>query len=195
VRKNFIIMAVVALVASSGGYYLAMFLSPSQEPGFTGPGPTVAETLPTRSVDELLGQRRPDFTLSDTNGLAVSSSDFDGHVLLVNFWATWCTPCVEEMSMLSQLQQEYADQGVKFVGIALDDADQARDFAASLAISYPILVGQADVVVTGRRFGNATGMLPFSVLIDATGIIRWTRLGALTRKDLQQQIQLLTSPK
>jgi hypothetical protein len=60
-----------------------------------------------------------------------------------------------------------------------------------MAISYPILVGQADVVVTGRRYGNNTGMLPFSVLIDANGIIQWTHLGPLTREELKAQIQTL----
>ena len=93
--------------------------------------------------------------------------------------------------MLSRLQQKYAGEGVKIIGIALDDADRAREFAADLSIKYPILVGQADVVLTSRRFGNTTGMLPFSVLVDANGIIRWTRLGVLTREELEAQIQAL----
>ena len=93
--------------------------------------------------------------------------------------------------MLSRLQQENADIGLQVVGIALDDAERAAEFAAGLAISYSVLVGKTDVVLTGRRFGNATGMLPFSVLIDADGVIRWTHLGALSREELQRQIQLL----
>jgi peroxiredoxin len=191
VRKNLIILAVVALMASSGGYFLARFLSPPPEYGIPGSGLAGVEVTPTPSVDKLVGQRRPDFMLSDINGSPVSPSDFEGDVWLINFWATWCQPCVEEMPMLSLLQQEYAGQGVKIVGIALDDADRARDFAADMAISYPILVGQADVVMTGRSYGNSTGMLPFSVLIDADGIIQWTRLGALNREKLEEQIQAL----
>ncbi len=182
-------MAVVALVASSGGYFLAMVWNPprgSQVPEAPGSG-----AMATPSTDDLLGQRRPDFTLRNTEGIEVSADDFDGAVLLVNFWATWCSPCVEEMPMLSGLQQKYAGEGVKIIGIALDDADRAREFAADLSIKYPVLVGQADVVLTSRRFGNTTGMLPFSVLVDANGIIRWTRLGALTREELEKQIQAL----
>ena len=190
-RKNFIIMAVVAFMASSGGYFLAKFLSSRPDAAMTGSGLADAAATPALSADDLLGQRRPDFRLSDSNGRPVSASDFEGNIWLANFWATWCTPCVEEMPMLSLLQQEYAGKGVKIVGIALDDAERAREFAASMAISYPILVGQADVVITGRRYGNNTGMLPYSVLIDAKGIIRWTHLGPLTRKDLEHQIQLL----
>jgi len=189
VRKNFIIMVVVAFIASSGGYFLANFLLSPPESAIPGPGPAAVAMTPSLSADDLLGQRRPDFTLSDINGTPVSASDFEGNVWLVNFWATWCTPCVEEMPMLSQLQQDYAGQGVKIVGIALDDENRASEFAANMAISYPILVGQADVVITGRQYGNNTGMLPFSVLIDSNGIIQWTHLGPLTREDLIEQIQ------
>ena len=188
-RKNFIIMAVVAFMAASGGYFLAKYLSPPPEATLPGPGTAVDAAIPSLSADDLLGQRRPDFTLSDSHGVAVSASDFQGDVLLVNFWATWCTPCVEEMPMLSWLQQDYAGQGVSIVGIALDDAERASQFASDMAISYPILVGQADVVITGRRYGNNTGMLPFSVLIDTEGIIQWTHLGPLTREQLEHQIQ------
>jgi len=191
VRKNFIIMAVVAFVASSGGYFLAKSLSSPPDSAMPGLGLAAAAATPSHSVADLLGQRRPDFTLSDINGKPVSASDFDGHIWLLNFWATWCTPCVEEMPMLSQFQQEYAGKAVKIVGIALDDAARAREFAVGMAISYPILVGQAEVVITGRRYGNNTGMLPFSVLIDAAGIIKWTHLGPLTREELEHQIQLI----
>lgn len=190
-RKHFLIFAVVAFIAGSGGYFLAMVMSTGS--GQNGPGAAPAEMEAVRppAVEDLLGQRRPDFTLSDMHGKRVSASNFDGHIWLVNFWATWCTPCVEEMPMLSRLQQENEDRGLQVVGIALDDAERATEFAAGLAISYTVLVGKTDVVLTGRRFGNATGMLPFSVLIDSDGVIRWTHLGALSREELQRQILLL----
>ena len=184
-------MVVVAFIASSGGYFLAKFLISPPESAIHGPGPAAIAMTPALSADDLLGQRRPDFTLSDINGMPVSASDFEDKVWLVNFWATWCTPCVEEMPMLSRLQQEVAGQDVTIVGIALDDADRARKFAADMAISYPILVGQADVVITGRQYGNNTGMLPFSVLIDSNGIIQWTHLGPLTQVELKEKIQSL----
>jgi len=187
VKRNFLIMAVVAFMAASGGYFLAMVMNPS-----AGTGPSVADIAPGPRADDLVGQRRPDFTLSDVRGAMVSADDFDGRVWLVNFWATWCAPCVEEMPMLSRFQRDYADQGVVVVGIALDDAQRAAEFAIELGIDYPLLVGKTDVVLTGRRFGNATGMLPFSVLIDASGIIRWTQLGALSREALEAQIESLT---
>jgi len=188
VRKNLIIMVTVALIAASGGYFVAMVLSPAPGPGNMA---TVqpAPGLPVAESDDLVGQRRPDFTLADSGGGRVSAADFDGHAWLLNFWATWCTPCVEEMPMLSRLQQDYRHQGLRVVGIALDDAEKASEFAAGLSIAYPILVGLTDVMLVGRQYGNRAGMLPYSVLIDADGIIRWAHLGALTRKDLDQQLE------
>jgi len=189
VRKNVLIMSVVALMAASGGYFSAMVMNPADRPA--GPSPDFASGPVAK---DLVGQRRPDFTLQDTRGASVSASDFDGKVWLANFWATWCEPCVEEMPMLSLLQQELAGDGVKIVGIALDDAQRASEFADGLGIGYDVLVGTTDVVLAGRRFGNATGLLPYSVLIDETGLIRWAYLGALRREELVAQIQLLLEP-
>jgi peroxiredoxin len=186
--RNILIMAAVALVAAAGGYFLARALSPAGGQELVMPG---IEAASPPSFENLQGQRRPDFTLQDVNGNPVSASDFDGRVWLANFWATWCAPCVEEMPMLSDLQRAYTGQGVTILGIALDDPDRAREFAESLALSYPILVGQLDVVMTGRSYGNTTGMLPFSALIDADGIIQWTHLGALDRAELESRIQAL----
>jgi len=191
VRKTFLAMTTVALLAATGGYYVAMVMSPADVP----PGGPADVKAPGPLADDLLGQRRPDFILNDTEGNPVSADDFDGRVWLVNFWATWCTPCVEEMPMLSELQGQFANEGVKIVGIALDDAERAADFASDLGIDYPVLVGQTDVVITGRRFGNATGMLPFSVLVDTSGVVRWTHLGALSRNVLETEIRSLTSQK
>jgi len=185
-RKQFLILGVIALMAGSGGYFVAMVTDPAQTPP-----PPAATELSGPAIEDLVGQRRPDFTLQDPLGVPVSASEFDGHIWLVNFWATWCAPCVDEMPMLSQLQQAFADQGVKIVGIALDEPERAREFAEGLGISYPILVGQTDVVITGRQYGNTTGMLPFSVLIDANGIIRWARIGVLKRDELEAHFRAL----
>jgi len=187
VRRNFIVIAAIAVMAMSGGFFAAMVLSPA--PGLQeGTG---AEAMSSLRTEDLVGQRRPDFMLGDLEGSIVSASDFEGQVLLVNFWATWCKPCVEEMPMLSRLQQDYTPRGLRILGIALDDANRARQFAVELGVDYPILVGLTDVVLTGRRYGNRAGMLPYSVLIDGDGIIRWTHLGALKREDLEQQIQAI----
>jgi len=93
--------------------------------------------------------------------------------------------------MLSRLQQKYADRGVQIVGIALDDPQEAMEFAVQLEIAYPILLGTTDAILVGRRFGNRAGMLPYSVLVDSHGIIRWAFLGALDKQELEGKIQAL----
>ncbi|MEE8339909.1 MAG: TlpA disulfide reductase family protein [Xanthomonadales bacterium] len=187
-RKEIIIMAAVAIMAASGGYFIAMMLNP--EPARQDYSP-MAEALAVNQLENVLGQPRPDFELGDINGATVSAADFDGKILLLNFWATWCKPCIEEMPMLTRLQHSYAGRGVQVVGIALDDPDKAREFASELAINYPILVGSTDTVLAGRRYGNRSGMLPYSVLVGADGIIRWTWLGALDLEELEAQIKAL----
>lgn len=180
--KNLVLMFAVAVLAAAGGYFVAMKFSP----GLAGQ----ADDLSLQARD-LVGQKRPDFSHVDATGKAVKAADFDGEVLLLNFWASWCAPCVEEMPMLSRVHQAWSGKGLRVLGIALDDPVRAADFAAGMALSYPILVGGADVVVTGRRYGNHTGMLPFSVLIDRKGVIRWTQLGQLEGKELEQEIRVV----
>lgn len=187
-NKNLLIMVAVALVAVSSGYFLARAISPADNGNQEWVGLPESGGSQVPVTEGLLGQMRPDFTLHDTAGEVVSASDFDGHAWLVNFWATWCEPCVEEMPMLSEVQRDFADKGVKVVGIALDDAERAREFAANIGVEYPILVGKTDVVLAGRKFGNSTGALPFSVLVDDQGVIRWVRLGALKREELEKEL-------
>ncbi len=191
-RKNLVIMLAVAALAAVAGYFAAMLLT--RDSGIPGSDQHQASVMPSLArPEDLIGQRRPDYDLIDTSGNSIAASDYDGLVTLVNFWATWCKPCVEEMPMLTRLQREFGHRGFTVVGIALDDAERAAEFAASLGVSYPILVGQTEIVLTGRRYGNGTGLLPYSVLIDSNGIIRWTHLGALTPPELEGQIKELLS--
>jgi peroxiredoxin len=184
-------MAAVALMAVSGGYFVAMVLSPGPAQQVFSPASNAAEARAATQVEDMLGQRRPDFELDDMNGAIVSAADFDGKVLLLNFWASWCKPCIEEMPMLSLLQENYAGSGVQVLGIALDDPQKAREFASKLAVRYPILVGTVNTILAGRQYGNRDGMLPYSVLVDTNGIVRWAYLGALNQEELETQIEAL----
>ena len=184
-KRNALIMLAVAVFAAAGGYFLAMRLGPAPQPAV----PPVSLAAP--EPDDLLGRPRPGFSLRDLEGRIVSADDFDGQVLLLNFWATWCAPCVEEMPMLSSLHRDYADRGMQVLGVAVDDETKARDFAVELGVDYPILVGQGEGMVLGRRYGNSSGMLPYSVLVDRSGIVRWTYLGALEREELERRVGAL----
>lgn len=183
-----VILAAVAAAAALGGFLVARWL-----------GDGAAATLPAGAVAtagfrDLEGRRRPDFTLADGQGRSVSVSDFDGQVLLLNFWASWCQPCVAEMPMLSELQAEHDGRGLRVVGIALDDPQRARAFARDLGLDYTLLYGRADAVQVGRSYGNRSGLLPYSALVDADGIVRWTHLGVLERTDLEARLAGLAAP-
>lgn len=176
-----LILLAVAGAAAGSGYLLSRIVDFGAGDGPAGSAGSQAAPL----AEDLLGQRRPDFTLQDAGGNFVSAGDFDGQALLLNFWASWCKPCVDEMPMLSDLQSDHAGNALQVIGIALDDPQRAQAFAADLGLQYPLLYGLADAVRVGRRYGNREGMLPYSVLVDDRGIIRWTKLGALTRGELE----------
>jgi peroxiredoxin len=93
--------------------------------------------------------------------------------------------------MLSDLQRDHAADALQVIGIALEDPQLAQAFASDLALGYPLLFGLADAMLVGRRYGNRSGMLPYSVLIDARGIVRWTHLGIVDRDDLEARLSEL----
>jgi peroxiredoxin len=190
VNRPFVIMALVALLAAGGGYLVAMRLGKPPAPAATPVMPPVT-TSAVPAPETLVGQRRPDFSLADAAGNPVEAADFDGQVLLLNFWATWCAPCVEEMPMLSRLQRDFSARGLRVVGITVDDPVRARAFAQDLGLDYPLLFGTGEAMLIGRRYGNASGMLPYSVLIDAAGTVRWTHLGAVSRQQLESRLAQL----
>ncbi len=141
--------------------------------------------------DRVVGRPRPDFRLGNTSGEWVSASDYDQNVVLVNFWATWCKPCREEMPMLASLYQENKDKGLDVIGIALDDVQQASEFVEDLGITYPILVGSTDVMAVIREYGNLSGVLPYSVLVARDGVVNWAHLGKLDEEELSVRIDTL----
>src|SRR6056297_619020 len=140
-----------------------------------------------------VGDRRPNFMHAGVKGELWRASDFDGRPTLVNFWATWCAPCVREMPLLQGLADRYPDQ-LNVVGVAIDDPGKVGEFVERLDIDYPILIGTSDVRETQAHFGNPNGMLPYSVLIDAQGIVRWRHLGELDEDTLEDTVQPFLEP-
>jgi peroxiredoxin len=155
--------------------------------GFWAGGALRAPNAPTPNATPAsvtIGGPAPDFALPDLAGATRTLAEFHGRPLLVNFWATWCAPCVEEMPLLAALRARHADAGLEVIGIALDDPVAVRAFVAELAIGYPILLdipGRADSSV---RFGDTRGVLPFSVLVDARGRIAAVRAGSFSAATL-----------
>ena len=114
------------------------------------------------------------------------AADYRGKPLLLNFWATWCAPCVKELPELGQFQREFAAQGWQVVGLAVDAPTPVREFLQKIPLEFP--VGMAGLIGTdlARTLGNAQGGLPFSVAFAANGEILWRKLGATTLEELRK---------
>jgi len=186
--KSTLILMVLALLAAGAGFILgrAVWL-PEPRPDQQ----LMVSELDQADDDSILNQPQAGFRHSDTSGQWLGATDFAGRVLLINFWATWCAPCREEMPLLQRLQDRHGLAGLQVVGIALDDVQQARDFAAELGIRFPVLVGSQDVMTTNRVYGNRSGALPYSVLIDRQGIVRWRHFGPVEEAALTTTIRSL----
>ena len=122
---------------------------------------------------------RPAFALQDLDGKTRHASEWDGQVLLVNFWASWCPPCRAEMPGFIRVRERLHARGFEVLGIALDDAGPARQFAHSIAVNYPILLGGDAGLSLAIGFGNKQGGLPYTALVDRSGRITRTKTGEL----------------
>ena len=178
-RMAFLVLAVVALLA---GYFLAENLQHDK---------AGRQLRLTRSdgAAAMLGKQRPDFTLPNLDDQSRSIGEWDGKVVLVNFWATWCPPCRREIPGFVEVYQQYRSKGFEVVGIAIDDPDAVSRFVTSAGIDYTVLWGQAGATEVAQRYGNKAGVLPFSVLIDRKGIVRLTRAGELDRDELEAALE------
>jgi len=125
---------------------------------------------------------------ADTDGAAASLGRFQGKVMVVNFWATWCAPCREEMPAFERLQAKWAPRGVQFVGLSSEEPAPVRRFARDLHVSYPLWVGGDEVGALARRLGNRLGVLPFTVLLDRQGRVVDRKVGPYTENVLDSQL-------
>ena len=137
----------------------------------------------------------PQIALPDLEGQIWRSESAQGRVALINFWASWCAPCVKEVPALVDAQRTWGDHGLQVVGIALDQEEPARAFAHRMGINYPVLLAGMDGFDLSQSFGNEILSIPFSVVLDRAGQIRYRHLGILTPEQLRAWIPpLLAEP-
>ncbi len=143
------------------------------------------------AAEAMLNKPAPAFSLKDTEGKLRNSSEWNGKVVILNFWATWCPPCRSETPMFVEMQEKYAASGLQFVGIAIDDADKVQDFMDTYGINYPMLIGDDDAIDVAKQYGNQFGALPYTVIIDRHGQINRIQRGELKQELAEKTIRAL----
>ncbi len=144
------------------------------------------ESPAPEAATELMGVALPDPT-----GKEQRMDQWKGKVLVVNFWATWCAPCREEMPEFIKAQTQFGSKGLQFVGIAVDQADKVAQFEKEIGVNYPSLVGGFGAMELSKSLGNKLMALPFTVIVDRKGAIVHTQLGLLKPDKLESIVKQL----
>lgn len=161
--KQTALIIIAAILALALGITARHFLSPAED--------TASSTL-------------PGFNLPDLSGRQHNISEWQGKVLVINFWATWCSPCRKEIPDFIALQEQYVAKGVQFIGIALEDKEPVAKYAAETNINYPILLGGDNGIALAQQLGNNAGAVPFTLIVDRQGQIIHRHPGALSKEQL-----------
>jgi thiol-disulfide isomerase/thioredoxin len=171
ISKNLLLLA-AALAALVAGYFAAQWLRGS-------------------TTDTTLGGSAVEFKLPDLAGKSRSLSEWRGQVVVLNFWATWCPPCREEIPLFIDLQKRHGRDGLQFLGVAIDRQEDVVSYVAEIGMNYPTLVADDNAMELMRSYGNRTGSLPYSVVIDRDGQIMARKLGAFRGQELEKLLSPL----
>jgi thiol-disulfide isomerase/thioredoxin len=169
--------AAVALIALGTGYFAAQWLR-----------------TPAAPISDAAG-RLLEFSVSDVDGKIRSLGEWKGKVLVLNFWATWCPPCREEIPLLVAAQRRYGAQGVQVIGLAIDQPKEVAAYRTAVGINYPLLVDDAQGIKLMELYGNRSGSLPFTVVLDSQGAVVSRKIGALHGDELDRLLTPLLSPQ
>ncbi|MDQ2701211.1 MAG: TlpA family protein disulfide reductase [Pseudomonadota bacterium] len=191
-------VVLVALAAGTLGVIASLMTS--------GPGPLLRTELGQRLLGSAMtatappapegvtvahrGEAIPAIELPDLDGRPTSLAALQaGRPMLVNVWASWCGPCIEEMPELQRFATSQGAAGVQVVGIALDDAANVREFLQKVPVSYPILIEAAGPADAGVQLGNPKGVLPYSILVSADGRLLKQRIGPFVHGEIDAWAQ------
>ncbi len=167
--KSISAVVIVAVVALVGGWFLARSLLTDDER-------TTART-------GILAE-----PFRDLQGRSKTVGEWHVGLTLVNFWATWCSPCRDEIPLFMTTLERYRDQGFRVVGVAIDDVEAVNRFRDEFLINYPLLILEENVNAVMKRYGDGMAILPYSVLVDANGDIISRKLGAYQNDELEAVI-------
>jgi thiol-disulfide isomerase/thioredoxin len=172
-RRPWLLWGVGAAAAAAGAGWQAVG-------GKGGPSEAVAATTEVPTGDDLWSMSFP-----APDGGTLSMATLKGKPVVLNFWATWCAPCVKEMPEIDRFSKAFAVQGGRVIGLAVDNPKAVREFLARTPVSYGIGLAGFEGTELSRRLGNASGALPFTAVFDRKGQLAQRRLGVTSGEELQ----------
>ena len=192
-RRTLVIAAALGAGAFAAGFAASRWLraAPASSPERASSDPGVRAGEAERSAAGGPAGETPDFRFVDQHGMEHRLSGWRGSARVVNFWATWCPPCVHEIPILIAVQEAFRARGVRFLGVAADDPAGAFAMARELGMNYPTMADLRRTVELMRLYGHPSAALPFTAFIDAEDTIQARHVGALTLEQAQQKIRAL----
>ena len=161
------IIIIAAVLALGGGIVARQLSSPAEQTGATA---------------------LPDFALPDVSGKLHNVSEWQGKIRVINFWATWCSPCRKEIPEFIALQEQYADKGLQFIGIAIDDQESVEKYLASININYPMLIGDLTGIALAHQLGNNIDAVPFTLVVNRQGQTIHRHPGDFSKEQIMEVI-------
>ena len=193
-RRGLVIGAVLGAGAFAAGFAVSRWRRDESPAPGVGTGESAWNTgggQVIRSSSAEPADKAADFRFTDQHDEEHRFSDWDGKVRIVNFWATWCPPCVHEIPMLVAVQESLRERGVQFVGVAVDDPEDAFAMAKELGMNYPTMADSRRTIDLLHAYGNRAATLPFTAFVDSQGSIRDRHTGALTLEQTLEKIRAL----
>lgn len=156
----------------------------------------VVVQLTMRDSESVAQQAKPlAFGFPDVSGRMHSINEWQGKVLVINFWATWCTPCLKEIPEFIKLQSQYQDRGLQFVGISIEDKQAVLDYQKTIEINYPMLIAGDAGIGLAQRLGNVINAVPFTLIVNQSGQVVHHQLGELSVDELLKIVSPLIVTK
>ena len=169
-NKNTIYILLAGIIALSGGLF-AQHLS------------AIKHAQPNIPLVE--------FSLPDVTGKQHNISEWQDKIRVINFWATWCPPCLKEIPEFIKLQNEFKDKGLQFIGIAIDDKQAVEEYLKTIKINYPMLIGGDNAIGLSQQLGNIIGAVPFTLIVNQQGLVIHRKPGEISREKILEIISPL----
>ena len=174
-NKKFILPAMIALLALAAGLIVQR-----------------TKQVPAENVT---AQKPLDFSFPDVNAKMLAISDWRGKVLVINFWATWCARCLQEIPEFMKLQAEYQAHGLQFIGIAIDEKQPVQEYLQRIGINYPVMLAGDAGIALSQQLGNIINAVPFTLIVNQAGQIVHRQPGELSNEQILKYVTPLLNQK